>query len=80
MEAMAEKRDVRLCFGLAVRKRRQELNLSQEELAEKAALHRTYIGDIERGKRNVSLVNIAKLAKALNLSIADLFAAYEFED
>lgn len=61
-------------FGQAVRKRRMELDLSQEGLAERADLHRTYIADIERGVRNLSLKNIEKLAQALGMSIADLFA------
>ncbi|MEA5577913.1 helix-turn-helix transcriptional regulator [Anabaena sp. UHCC 0451] len=66
--------DIKWGFGRAVRKRRRELDLSQEELAEKAELHRTYISSIELGKCNVSLENIEKLAKALNISIPDLFA------
>lgn len=45
-------------------------------LAERAGLHRTYIGDIERGARNLSLENIEKLAKALQVSISDLFGNY----
>lgn len=65
-------KDIRIRFGGAVRIRRIELNLSQEELAERADLHRTYISDLERGKRNVSLENIEKLAKALNLTMAEL--------
>ncbi len=52
-----------------------ELDLSQESLAERADLHRTYVADIERGARNVSLKNIEKLAKALGLSVADLFTS-----
>ena len=64
--------DIRIRFGKAVRKRRNELEISQEELAERADLHRTYISDLERGRRNVSPENIEKLAKALNLSIAEL--------
>lgn len=63
-------------FGLAIKERRQELGISQEELAERASLHRTYVSDIERGTRNVSIENIAKLAKALNISISALFANY----
>lgn len=66
-------------FGLAIKRRRQEIGLSQEALAEQAGLHRTYIGDIERGARNVSLENIEKLAKALQVSISDLFAKYGVE-
>lgn len=65
--------DIRIRFGLAVRKRRSELGISQEKLAERADLHRTYIADIEGGKRNVSLVAIEKVAKGLQLSIAKLF-------
>lgn len=53
-------------FGENVRKYRLELGLSQEKLAEKCGLHRTYIGSIECFQRNVSLENIQKIAKALN--------------
>lgn len=53
--------------------------MSQEALAERAGLHRTYVADIERGARNLSLANIEKLAKALQLSISDLFAKYGVE-
>jgi transcriptional regulator with XRE-family HTH domain len=66
-------------FGKAIRRRRRELDFSQEELAERAELHRTYISDIERGERNPSLENIEKLAKALNISIARLFTDYGIE-
>ncbi|HEY1066739.1 MAG TPA: helix-turn-helix transcriptional regulator [Pirellulales bacterium] len=60
-------------FGLAVRARRDELGWNQEELAEKADIHRTYLSDVERGSRNLSLVNIEKLAGALGLSLTELF-------
>ena len=63
-------------FGIAVRKRRHELGISQEKLAERAGLHRTYVADIERGIRNVSIENVEKLAGALELSISALFAQY----
>ena len=66
-------------FGKAVRRRRRELDFSQEELAERAELHRTYISDIERGERNPSLENIEKLAKALDISVARLFTDYGVE-
>ena len=56
-------------FGTHVRTLRTARGLSQEELAQKAGLHRTYIGGIERGERNISLVNIEKLAAALDVSL-----------
>ena len=59
-------------FGTRVRELRIAQRLSQEVLAQKAGLHRTYIGGIERGERNVSLINIEKIASALNLSIVDI--------
>lgn len=64
--------EVCLRFGAAVRRRRAALGLSQEALAERAGLHRTYIGGIERGERNVTLRVAAKLARALTTSFADL--------
>lgn len=66
-------------FGLAIKKRRNELRISQEELAFRSGLHRTYISDIERGSRNPSLDNIKKLTNALEISIAHLFAHYDIE-
>lgn len=62
-------------FASAVRDRRHQLGLTQEELAWRAGLHRTYITDIERGARNVSLQSIEKLARALEAPIAELFKA-----
>lgn len=59
-------------FGDRVRELRVAQGLSQEVLAQKAGLHRTYIGGIERGERNISLLNIHKIAIALNLSVLDL--------
>lgn len=60
-------------FGITVKALRNQLGFSQEQLAEKADLHRTYISDVERGARNVSLQSIAKLAGALKVSISNLF-------
>ncbi|UBF29298.1 helix-turn-helix transcriptional regulator [Kovacikia minuta CCNUW1] len=74
-----EEPDIKKRFGLAVKRRRQELGISQEELAELADLHRTYISDIERGSRNISLENIEKVAKALSISVSKLFANYGIE-
>lgn len=64
-------------FGNAVRLRRQALGLSQEELAFRSGIDRTYIGGVERGERNLSLKNIARIAAALNFSIADLLKTTE---
>lgn len=74
------KQDIRKRFGSAVKKRRLELRISQEELAARAQLHRTYIGDIERGARNLSLENIAKVAKGLGLEVSTLFSKYGIEE
>jgi len=62
------------CFGAFVRKLRHGLEISQEELAERADLHHTYIADIERGARNPTLLTIKKLAKGLGVSAADLLS------
>jgi transcriptional regulator with XRE-family HTH domain len=60
-------------FGGRVREERLKLGLSQEALAARAGVHRTYIGMIERAEKNITLENIEKIAKALNISIADFF-------
>ena len=62
-----------LKFGLKVREIRKERGLSQEKLAHKANLHRTYVGMIERAEKNITLLNIEKIAKALRVEIKDLF-------
>ncbi|PZF82960.1 XRE family transcriptional regulator [Jiangella anatolica] len=59
-------------FGNRVRELRRELGLSQEDLADRANLHRTYVGSIERGERNVALLNIHRLARALGVTARDL--------
>ncbi len=69
-------RSVKSRFGSTVRQLREERGYSQEELAERADLHRNYIGGIERGERNVALENIVKLAKALSVSPKELFVDF----
>jgi transcriptional regulator with XRE-family HTH domain len=60
-------------FGKRVRQLRDERGISQEKLGELAKVHRTYVGMIERGEKNVTLTNIEKFAKALRVEIQDLF-------
>jgi transcriptional regulator with XRE-family HTH domain len=64
--------DPRLAFGQAVRKLRLAKGISQEKLAEMADIHRTYMGDVERGKRNIALVNMTKIAGALGVPLSKL--------
>jgi transcriptional regulator with XRE-family HTH domain len=69
---MQSKTDVLIKFGERVRDLRKERGLSQEQLAFKADLHRTYIGMIERAEKNITLINIEKIAIALETNINDL--------
>lgn len=64
-------------YGQAIRRMRQKKSISQERLADLCGLHRTYISDIELGKRNVSLENIEKMAIALGMKISELFEVVE---
>lgn len=63
-----------IALGQAVRQRRTALGLSQEELAHRAGLHRTYIGSLERGERNVAFLNLIRLADALECPLEALLA------
>ena len=65
--------DLKTLLGMAIKTRRASLGISQEELAYRAGLHRTYISDLERGARNPSVESIEKLAAALQISVAKLF-------
>jgi transcriptional regulator with XRE-family HTH domain len=64
---------IRIRFRRAVRRIREEQKINQEEAAERCGLHRTYYREIERGFRNVSLLNIEKVAKGLKKSLPELF-------
>jgi transcriptional regulator with XRE-family HTH domain len=65
--------DIRIRFGRAIRRIREEQGITQEEAADRCSLHRTYYSGIERGVRNVSLVNIEKVAKGLKTILPKLF-------
>jgi transcriptional regulator with XRE-family HTH domain len=68
--------DIRTTFGRRVRELRNGLGISQEELADRAGLHYTYVGGIERGERNLGVVNVEKMAGALGVSLAEFFAPF----
>jgi transcriptional regulator with XRE-family HTH domain len=68
-----EMENICLEFGLKIRTIRVKKNISQEQLAFNAGLHRAYIGQIERGEKNIGLVNIKKIADALGLKLSELF-------
>lgn len=67
-------------LGIAIRQLRVQLELSQEELADKCGLHRTYIGSVERGERNIAIDNVIKLSLALNCSVSDIILLAENMD
>ena len=70
---LPKKSELLVAFGEIIRDLRKEKELSQEELADKAGLHRTYIGMIERGEKNITLENINKLSKALQTPLHEIF-------
>jgi transcriptional regulator with XRE-family HTH domain len=69
--------DLKTLLGTAIKTQRAWLGISQEELAHRAGLHRTYVSDLERGARNPSIDSIEKLARALELSVSKLFERSE---
>lgn len=73
-------KDVNKAFGIRVRRRREALGLSQEELAFQAGLHRTYVSLIERGLRGATIETIAKLAKALQTTTSQMLEHIEEEN
>lgn len=68
---------VQMAFGKAVRKARKARGISQEALADLAGLHRTYVGDVERGERNISLLNMSKIARAMHLKLSEMVSDSE---
>jgi transcriptional regulator with XRE-family HTH domain len=76
---LLSKEDAQTVVGAAVRTLREDKGLTQLQLAELAELHLNYVGLVERGERNISLHNILKLAKALDVRVADLMAGFDRE-
>ncbi|MDB6148166.1 MAG: hypothetical protein JWO45_1830 [Spartobacteria bacterium] len=66
--------DLKILLGATIKSQRSALGISQEQLARRAGLHRTYLSDVERGARNPSILSIEKLAGALDMSVSSLFA------
>lgn len=77
MSDAASKERIQQAFGDSLRSARSKAELSQEELAHKAELDRSYVGSVERGERNISLENIVKISRALEISLAELFANFD---
>ncbi|MGZ3809751.1 MAG: helix-turn-helix domain-containing protein [Bacteriovorax sp.] len=70
--------DIKLCVGQRIKELRHKLELSQEALANKAGVDRTYVTDVENGRRNISIELLEKIIKALEVSISDFFTSKEF--
>lgn len=69
--------DIKLIFGYCVRNFRQDLGLSQEKFSLKIGMDRTYYASVEAGKRNISIVNIKKIADGLGITLSELFVAID---
>ena len=70
-------KELRLAIGRRVRELRTEAGLSQEALANRLRLHRNYVGYVERGERSLSLATLARLARTLDVSLAEFFAPFQ---
>jgi len=79
MSEKHSRKEILRAFGEKVRSERKKQGLSQEELGHKSGLDRSYVGGVERGERNLSLINIIALARALNVAPATFFESVELE-
>ena len=75
----SDRPELLVAFGRAVRRLRTARGLSQERLAEEVGIHRTYIGDVERGLRNIGLLNVDRIARALETDLTGLMSEVEAE-
>lgn len=73
-------KQLRQRFATALRRRRMELGMSQDALSARSGIARSYLAEVETLRRNVSLVNIGRIARALDISLSDLFARYSIND
>ena len=71
--SVMEECDIKIKFGLRLRELRKARNISQEELMAATGIHRTYLSEVERGIRNISIVNVEKLARALHVDAMEMF-------
>lgn len=71
-EYTSSEKEILVAFGLKIKNIRLSLNLSQEEMAELCNLHRTYIGSMERGERNISILNIVKICKSIKYPLGKI--------
>lgn len=67
-------------IGQRIRALREDKDLSQEQLSFKCGLHRTYISSVERGERNIAIINLAKIAKALEVPLVQVFESIAYND
>ncbi|MBO4698254.1 helix-turn-helix transcriptional regulator [bacterium] len=65
--------DIKIKFGLRLKQLRKEKGISQEELMAATGIHRTYLSEVERGIRNISIVNVEKISLALNIDVMEMF-------
>jgi len=72
--------EIKIQIGLRIKELRKKEGISQQELSFRSDLDRTYITQVENGKRNISIVNIGKIANALNISIKELFNDEQFDN
>lgn len=64
-------------FGQRIRELRKQKDMTQEQLADRANLHNTYIGAVERGEKNISMINVERVVKALGVSLAEFFSIFQ---
>lgn len=66
--------DIRITIGLRIKELRQKIKLTQEKLSFKADIDKTYVNEVENGKRNISIINLEKIIRALGVSVEDFFS------